>query len=357
MNIFRQFNFGDQNIIKNEAVFSPDFAPTEILHREKEIKELVALLSPYIKRKSAPSIILFGPSGSGKTTLVKFVTNQLKESTTSVFTVYVNCAQQGYRYAILTQILTDLGYAVSRRGRSADELLSYIITILKKENKSLLVILDDIDFMRRDEMDAILFDIVRLKEYANVNSSVITITTRNDFLAFLNDKIRSSLLQAAIKISPYNVDQLADILEKRAELGFFPQTWDREIIRYCAAIASKRNGDARLAINILWLAAKEAEKTNSKKIEIVHVDNVKNNLSFLIRSWKEQYLSLEERKVLEEIKKAKKIISGDLYARLKNINERTIRNYINRLKELDLIDIIELKSSKGNTRLLISKDD
>ncbi|VVB98371.1 ORC1-type DNA replication protein 1 [uncultured archaeon] len=353
MNIFKKLD-SSSSVFRNESVFSPDFMPSEILHREAETKEIALTLAPLTKGRRAASIILHGPPGTGKTTLARHISAQLREATSRAHPVYINCAEQGYRYSILGAILSSLDYAVSRRGRSADELISYMVEMLRKENKIPLVILDDIDMLPSDEKNGILYDLLRMRENFGIDSAVIAITNKEDFMARLERRIRSSLLQSVVKFSPYTPQQLRDILGERAKLGFVPGAWDAETIGLCAGFAARNGGDARLAINALWLAGKEADKDGSEKVSVAHVEKIKAAAQELLRSGQEQALSKEEQAVLAEIRKAGRIQSGALYARLK-LNERSVRNYLEKLEELGFLESVQINSKEGNTRIFTAR--
>ncbi|MEW6528484.1 MAG: AAA family ATPase [Candidatus Micrarchaeota archaeon] len=355
MNIFKSLD-SSQTVFKNEAVFSSDFIPTEIVRRENEIKEIALTLMPLMKGKRSSNMILYGPPGTGKTMIARYIAAQLKEATSRVHSVYVNCAEQGYRYSILGTVLSSLGYAVSRRGRSVDELLERLVEILKKENKIPLIILDDIDMISLDEKNSLLYDFLRMRENFGIECAVITITNREVFIIKLDRRIRSSLLQSVLKFQKYGPDELRDILKERAKLGFISETWSDEVIGLCAGFAAKNGGDARLGINALWLAGKEADKEGVKKITIEHVEKIKDNAQMLLRAGEEQNLSKEEKSILTEIKKAGRIQSGALYSKLK-LNERTVRNYLTKLEELGFIESIQINSKEGNTRIFSIKKE
>lgn len=354
MNIFKNLG-SSQTIFKNELVFSPDFMPGEILHRESEMREFALTLAPLMQTKRAASIVLHGAPGTGKTTLAKYVINQLKEATSRVHPIYVNCVEHGYRYAILGEIMYSFNRMISRRGRSGDELLSYMVEMIKKENKILLVVLDDIDMIVANEKNTILYDLLRMRENFGINCTVIAITNKENFVARLETRIRSSLLQSVLKLNAYTPYQLRDILNERAKIGLVSGSYDEHVIGLCAAFGAKNGGDARLAINALWLAGKEADKEEAKKILVLHVQKIKTAVQELLHEKKEMNLSKEESEVLVEIRKAGKIQSGMLYAKFKRFNERTVRNYLTKLEEFGFINSVQITSTEGNTRIFTAK--
>lgn len=354
MNIFKKLDPSSQSVFRNEAALYPDYMPPEILHRESERNEIALSLMPLLKGKRAPSIIVHGPPGTGKTTLIRHIVSQLKEATSKVHLVHINCGEQGYRYSILGEILSTLQYAVSRRGRSADELLAYMVEMLKKEGKTLLIVLDDIDLLPSAEKDAVLYDVLRMRENLGVDSAAIAITNREDFISKLDRRVRSSLLQSVVKFHPYTPAHLRDILKERAKLAFQHDACTDDAIGMCVGFAAKNGGDARLAINLLWLSGKEADKEGSACVLVSHVKKIREAAQQLARTEQEQNLSKEEKMVLEEIRKAGQVQSGTLYSKLK-LNERSVRNYLEKLEDLGLIESMRINSKEGNTRIFIAK--
>ena len=73
----------------------------------------------------------------------------------------------------------------------------------------------------------------------------------------MDTRVRSSLGRNRILFPPYNADELARILTERAREGIMEGALDEEVIPYCSALAAQRDGDARLAIDLLREACKK----------------------------------------------------------------------------------------------------
>ncbi len=348
MNLFKKYA-NEYSIFKNESVFLPDYLP-EVIGREKEIKELVLNLEPIIKNKQPISTLLYGPPGTGKTTLAKYVTKELKEAKNDLSVVYVNCWEEGSRYAILTAIAKALGYVVARRGKAVDEIIQYISEFSKKY---IVLILDEVDTLQ--EKSKVLYDLLRMKENYGINIVLISIANTLRFVNNIEDRVKSSFLSSSISFKPYKPNELKNILKERAKLGLLPGSYSKEVINLAAGIASKYGGDARLAINLLWLAAKECDKKGKSFLDVEDIKSVKEKALLFLLEEKEKFLSPEEKKILKIIREEKMIKSGELYEKLKNMNDRTIRNYLKKLEEKDLIIAIQSSAKEGNTRFFVPK--
>jgi cell division control protein 6 len=115
-----------------------------------------------------------------------------------------------------------------------------------------------------------------------------------------------------------------------------------EVIPLCAARAAKNNGDARLAINLLWKAGKIAERENAKKIGEGHVKAAFNEAG--AKSLDLGSLEKTERRIIEVLLKKGEVTSGELYELLGGEADRTVRNH---LKKLEMQGLIEMREAEG----------
>ena len=94
----------DEPIIINEDALTETFAPTRLIHREGQIRELERCLTTALKNRSIENIFLMGTSGTGKTTIIKWILeNYFKE-----VSAYINCWKHRTTHEVLTEILLSL---------------------------------------------------------------------------------------------------------------------------------------------------------------------------------------------------------------------------------------------------------
>ena len=98
------------------------------------------------------------------------------------------------------------------------------------------------------------------------------------FLDMIDQRVKSSLSEEEIVFPPYNAVQLQDILRKRANEAFKPNTVNEGVIAKCAAYAAREHGDARRALDLLRVAGELAERNSDKKIKIEHIDNANEKI-------------------------------------------------------------------------------
>ncbi len=279
-------------IIKDEQIFEPTYIPECLVHREKELSLLASYFKSIIHKnsiksgglgKSGKQVIIQGSVGLGKTvvakqfgfTLENYCRNRSDENIIRISFFHMNCRRQRSWYLILTTILQHLVPAFPIRGFSADELLTYLIKIVKERNQGLLICLDEIDYLLTESKGHdLLYSLIRhhegVSQYEQAQISLILITRNPHFQTFLDPALLSSLSSSVISFEPYTCNQLFDILLKRAQQGLNERGYSDDILKAITSIANK-SGDARYAIELLWRSAKVAEQQEAQQIEFEHV--------------------------------------------------------------------------------------
>jgi len=107
---------------------------------------------------------------------------------------------------------------------------------------------------------------------------IVGISNNLTFLDELDPRVRSSLSEEEILFHPYNALQIQDILNQRSNAAFKEGVLQDGVISKCAAYAAKEHGDARRALDLLRVAGELAERDNSKKILLKHIDEANEKI-------------------------------------------------------------------------------
>jgi cell division control protein 6 len=352
----------DASIIVREEVLMPEYYPAELLHREAEMQAIAESVRPLIEGRQPDNLFIHGDSGTGKTTCLKHVLKELEEHTSKVKTVYANCWEHSTRMAVYSLIVSALKEILPRRGLATDEVFGRITEIMEKSNIRVLVVLDEMDGLFFQNEEKLLYELARSGK-GKPFFGIISISNDQYLLANKDVRIKSSLRLTDFEFKHYTQEQMVEILSKRAKAGLMPGSWNKELIDACAAKAVARKSNVRIGLELLWKAAKHADKADRKKITIQDVEAVdgkslydqKNKpveeCSFEIRS---KSLTEEERFILEILKGGEKHSSELYLAFCKKLTrtKRQIRNYLRALEAKKLITVEEVE---GNNLMLNAK--
>jgi len=78
-NIFYNY-IQKQGVFKDKNALTSSFIPSNIQHRENEIKQLSLMIAPMLKGFQTSNIFIYGKCGTGKTMSSRFVLNQLESA-------------------------------------------------------------------------------------------------------------------------------------------------------------------------------------------------------------------------------------------------------------------------------------
>jgi cell division control protein 6 len=357
------YNGNGNGIIAKEEILMPDYAPPEALHREAELQEIAAAIKPLLKRKKMDNLFIYGPSGTGKTLCAKLLLEQLKEQTSKVLSVYANCWEYPTQMAVYSQIHQTMELALPRRGLATDEVFDSILETMKKENVTILMVLDEIDSLTFHREQELLYTLARANEKDGILFGIIGISNNVRFLANLDMRIRSSLRFTQMEFKEYTQEQLISILKERAKLALAAGAWDDSLLQHCARVGCANGGNARLALELLWKSAKHAEKRDARKIEFADFEAVLEKTTYEKKTKEIKHISFEtsnlslseeERLILEILMKGEKT-STQLYDEFQlkiTKTKRQIRNYISLLEAKGIIETAEIENPDNNDSML-----
>ncbi|MCC7571752.1 AAA family ATPase [Candidatus Micrarchaeota archaeon] len=272
-----------QELLSRETIFSdlnalsPHFVPDILPHREEHITTIMKHIAPAIKGMRPNNLFIYGKSGTGKTCSVKKVIrkfNELEKNKSKI--EYVNCRAYNSRYRIIQRIVQKTNPEVVRGGFGLTYLYEKLISILN-EGENIIIVLDEIDMVK--DLDDVLYTLTRLNDETDKGAvSLIGVSNRTDFKKNLEEGSMSSLNETEIVFTPYNAEQIKNILKQRIKLAFAEGVVDESAINLTSAITSSENGDARYALKLLARAGHTAEEKGLKKITDVEVKIARKNV-------------------------------------------------------------------------------
>ena len=362
-------------MFKEESALFPDHVPTNLLHREPQLKSLSRIFRVLFESPGAVSqkVTLVGDVGVGKTAVAKrfgsTVESLAKERGLNLRYIHVNCYKDRTLFLVVRKVAQQLIPALPERGFSAQELFGTVWETLEKENSLLLLALDEIDFLVANEKDAPLYFLTRVAdEYLGrpQRLSLILITRNLDLISDLDRSVQSTLLHNIIRFERYTSEQLYDIIKMRSQESIKDGAVSDEVLSMIAEIAGPR-GDARYALELLWRSGKYADAEGSSKILPEHVRKAQSDvLQFPVNIIMD--LPLHERLFLLSVAKALKksksayVTMGEVESvyrvvcEARSIEPRKHTQFWEYLQNLKNLGILQTKISgsgfKGKTTLI-----
>lgn len=259
-------------LFKNKEVMRPAYTPDFLPHREAQINSLAGVLVSALRGETPSNILIYGKTGTGKTAVARYVGKELmkkgQELKKSVHFIYINCEIVDTQYRVLQNIanhfITDWAERVPFTGWPTDEVYAKLKEMMDKEAGVTIIILDEVDKLKGDE---VLYNLSRMNgELRQARVSIIGVSNDLKFTEFLDPRVKSSLGEEAYVFPPYDAHQLQDILRQRAAMAVKDDSIDDGVIPLCAALAAQEHGDARRALDLLRVATELAERDHGKKV-------------------------------------------------------------------------------------------
>ena len=362
-----------RRIFKNKEVLRDSYTPSLLPHRDRQIDGLATILVSVAKGETPSNIFIYGKTGTGKTAvtvhvgegLVKKVGGccfirpfgtriEIKKGDMSapVWFIYANCEIVDTQYRLLAKLAEYMGQSVPLTGWPTDKVYESFVRALDKEERLVIVVLDEIDRLLRKGSDSVLYNLTRINsDLKRAKVSLIGISNDLNFIEFLDPRVRSSLGEEELVFPPYYAEQLVDILSHRAEDAFYDSALDPGVIPLCAAFAAQEHGDARRALDFLRIAGEIAERERASKVTEKHVRIAKNRIeqdrvSEVIKTFPTQSKFVLFAIMLLEKYNASAITTGETYnvykelCRLSKMDILTQRRVSDIISELDMMGIV-----------------
>ena len=357
--IFIQYVQKRKQLIKNKKVLQTTYLPEQLPHRKEQIDRIVSIISIALSGEKPSNIMVYGMTGTGKTAVLNYIGKELRKAdpdTEKCYYLYVNCevvdTAYGILYNIASQFIKDINKKIPFTGWSFEKLYEEIYTEIENLNRVFVIVLDEVDHMITKKGDTILYYLAKINEHlVKSKVSLIGISNNMKFLELLEPKARSRLGGESLVFPPYSKEQLEDILKERAEQVFDEGVLDDDVITFCAALAAKNQGDARMAIDLLRTASDIAERNGDNVITEAHVKSAKNSIETDVVEEAIKTLTFQSKCVLLSVVKNtennnKIMTTGDVYVTYKDIVEMlgysplTQRRITGLISELDMMGLI-----------------
>lgn len=322
-------------MIVDARALDVEAVPSEILRRNAELNALSSALEPLLNGHRGEHSIVYGPSGSGKTACARYTLHQLRQSLLDVRTQYINCWQHSSRFATLLQLVDGVGQSMDIQQHSTphDELLR---RLRRAEDRPYVVILDEADQL--DDRDGILYELTQLEHV----HFILIANREQDLFQGLDRRVVSRLRGCqTLEFDPYPPDVLADILERRAEIGLESGAVYRDVLEEIAEISA---GDARVAIRTLAEGAKQASH-DGRRIRMEYVERANVDAQDSLRQKAISQLTRHQRVLYETMRDggcAEWTIGGIFEPYAETVDEpkskKTVKRYLKKMAHYNLID-------------------
>jgi len=240
-------------MITEPRVFEDDYPPRRLLHREREVKQILRAWAAVPRGVAGEDVLLHGPSGVGKSALARHALRQLDQEA-PVASAWVRSLGKTSA-GIGRSLLRDLGVDVASN-TPTDQLWTTLQERVDAEAPVVAVLDEGDDLPATDALE-------RLADIRGL-STVAIVHDPDDWLARCSPGVRERYHGHDVGLERYGVDELADILEARADVGLRAGVVDREQLE---RLADKVAGVARDGIQSLKWAARQAHEREHDRVQ------------------------------------------------------------------------------------------
>lgn len=279
-------------IMFNSDLFKISYTPEEITER-KETELVYKELAPFVTYKRPNHVLIVGDPGTGKTVTARYIQKNMPSIDNSIEVIYVNCDGKD-----ASQVLHLMNSGSQKTGIEFDYALDYFLK--ERINKNTLIILDEVD--KGEKLYSLLYALSRPSETSldfRFNINLLLISNDMHWEETLLPHIRSSLQLRKVAFKHYEANQLKEILMNRIQQGFLENTIEEKLVdKIVEETINERKADCRVAINTLFLSAKNAEEKGKTRIEEKDVEGAFQEAIYSVEMKRVSSLNLTQFAVL-----------------------------------------------------------
>ena len=304
------------------------------------MEAMAIAIRPAMRGGKPSNAVILGSPATGKTTSMRKVYELVEKNTDKVVCVYINCQLHTTRFGIFSQIHKRIfGHAPPETGIPFSRVYDKIMKDLQKNEKSLVVALDDVE------------------EYPGVRTSIFAIMSDLEFKYSFDKNVNTVFIPQEIVFPLYSYSEIEGILRDRVKAGFFPNVLPDDILEQ-VAMYTFENGDLRVGINLLKSCGNIAEADASREITQEHFDKAIESLVSVNVSETLKGLNDTERDILKMIADNEGMCSAGELAEM--YKEKTGSSYASFNRAIDKLEFVRLidtkytgKGVRGNSREII----
>ena len=342
----------EETLFKDRELFELDHLPEHFAHRESQMNSLKFCIRPAMQGARPINALCLGPPGTGKTTAINKLFEEIEAHSSKVIPVHVNCQMDSTRYAVFYQIYKKIfGFAPPSSGISFKRIFEKVARHSADKGIVLIVALDDINYLFHEkEVDQVLYSLLRAHETCpGARMGVIGVLSEPTLNYVLDPRVVSVFQAEEIAFPLYSRAEIADILSRRVQLGFYSGVISPEVLEKVVDYTEK-SGDLRVGIDLLKRSGLSAEKRASKVISAQDVDSSYErsrlvHLAYALKSLKE-----DEQKVLRMAAEQESSRAGELFSRFHEETGAGYTRFHEILNKLDAIRLINTDFSGSGER-------
>ena len=341
----------DQTLFRSIDVFEIDYVPELFNYRENQLNDLAYQVRPALEGGRALNAVCRGLPGTGKTTSVLRIFAELEQTTKKILPVYVNCQNDRTKYMVFSRIYAAVfGHAPARTGISIKSVMDAIGGALQRQEKSLIVCLDDANLLHyNNTLGDVVNSLLRLhQDYPGVRAAVFaTVSDMNiDLASDLSRWVISPFRPSDIYFLPYDVDEIRGILQDRIRIGLYPGVFSAPMLDRIIE-QTMESGDVRVGLDLVKRAVLNAEC--AARTAVIEEDITKAyeqakhvHLAYTIRA-----LSADEMLLLRRIaelsqEQTEPLVSGAIYTAEEGKPKISYTSFFKRLQKLDALRLVDL---------------